>query len=327
MSVTTVKKKRTSRKPIVTIDSVELQTISVSETQKTVESRKVLIETTYANMKECGKKGSGKYVAAIPVELLKVDFTYQRITTSTPARLKKLANHWREDKLMPIIVVAHLEEYLFYIVDDYHRFTASTTMLQDPYKSLDAIVLTNAPKDPDERQKFEAELFVSQNEEVERITPVQMHNARLLIGDDAAINLQKMLDRYGVSYVATSGQRDQAVLGSYDTAYGIAMRNGNKCLEFIFSVIDNAGWRTESNGYSKAIMKGIKDVWCAYPTPEEHNQMHQYYSSALREVDPKLLIAKSRSRYPERNERQTVALYLADMLIENLGFKKSSYFE
>lgn len=326
MSMTTAKSKKTSR----TMSDNLIWTKNFkagNNDQEISDSQKILYETAYANMKECGKKGSGKYVASIPVELLRIDFAYQRITTSTPARLKKLANHWREDKLMPMIVIAHPEEYCFYIVDGFHRFTVATTMLHSTYKALDAIVLTNAPKEPKKRQKFEAELFVSQNEEVERITPIQMHKARLLIGDEAACNLQKLLDKYDVSYVSTSGQREQAVLGSYETAYGIAKRNGNACLEFIFSIIDNAGWRTETNGYSKAIMKGIKDVWCAYPSPEKHNQMHIYYSSELREIDPKLLISKSRSRYPERNETQTVALYLADMLVEDLGFEKSVYFE
>lgn len=326
MSVTTAKNKKASR--AMTDNLILMKNIkSENNGQEISDSQKILYETTYANMKECGKKGSGKYVASSPVELLRVDFAYQRITTSTPNRLKKLANHWREDKLMPMIVVAHPEEYCFYIVDGFHRFTVATTMLHSTYKALDAIVLTNAPKEPKKRQKFEAELFVSQNEEVERITPIQMHKARLLIGDEAACNLQKLLDKYDVSYVSTSGQREQAVLGSYETAYGIAKRNGNSCLEFIFSIIDNAGWKNETNGYSKAIMKGIKDVWCAYPSPEKHNQMHEYFSKELRNVDPKLLIAKSRSRYPERNERQTVALYLADMLIENLGYEKSVYFE
>lgn len=74
-------------------------------------------------------------------------------------------------------------------------------------------------------------------------------------------------------------------------------------------------------------MKGLKDVWCAYPTPNHHNRMHTYYSDALRELDPKKLIAKSRSRYSARDDRQIVALYLSDMLIDNLGFEKSKYFE
>lgn len=319
------KKQKETRETVESI--VLVGNMRLNEKKEIPETQKILFETTYANMKECGKKGSGKYVASIPVELLRVDFAYQRVTTSTPTRLKKLANHWREDKLMPMIVIAHPEEYCFYIVDGYHRFTVATTMLQVLYKALDAIVLTNAPKKPKERQKFEAELFVSQNEEVERITPIQMHKARLLIGDTAATNLQKMLDKYDVSYVATSGQREQAVLGSYETAYAIAKKNGNTCLEFIFSIIDNAGWKTETNGYSKAIMKGIKDIWCAYPSPENHKQMHTYFSKTLRKTDPKMLIAKSRSKYPERNERQTVALFLADMLIDDLGYERSEYFE
>lgn len=327
MGIITANKKETKGK-IESIIFMENMQMNDAKGKKDIpEAQKILFETTYSNMKECGKKGSGKYVAAIPVELLRVDFAYQRVTTSTSSKLRKLANHWREEKLMPMIVVAHPEEYCFYIVDGFHRFMVATTMLSAKYKSLDAIVLTNAPKDAKKRQKFEAELFVSQNEEVERITPIQMHKARLLIGDEAASNLQNMLDKYNVSYVATSGQREQAVLGSYETAYGIAKRNGNACLEFIFSIIDNAGWRTETNGYSKAIMKGIKDVWCAYPGSEKHNLMHVYYSDALRDIDPKLLIAKSRSRYPERDARQTVALYLADMVVENLGFEKSVYFE
>lgn len=314
-----------------TIDSfVLVENMKLNETvdnQRIPETQRILFETTYANMKECGKKGSRKYVASIPVELLRIDPSYQRISTSTPSRLKRLANYWREDKLMPMIVVAHPEEYCFYIVDGFHRFTVATTMLHTTYKALDAIVLTNAPKDAKKRQKFEAELFVSQKDQEERVTPIQMHKAKLLIGDAAANSLQDLLDKYNVSYVANSGQREQAILGSYDTAYSIAKRNGSACLEFIFSIIDNAGWRNETNGYSKAIMKGIKDVWCAYPNPEKHNQMHAYYSDALRKIDPKLLISKSRSRYPERSERQTVALYLSDMVVKDLGFEKSLYFE
>lgn len=291
------------------------------------ESQKILFETTYSNMNECGKKGSGKYVVSIPIELLKVDFDYQRITTSTPKRLRKLANHWTEDKLMPIIVVPHPEEYCFYIVDGYHRFTVVTKLLDIKYKSLDAIVLTNVPKDPSERKIYEASLFVSQNEEVERVTPVQMHKARLLIGDSAARNLQDILDKYNVAYTSSSGQRGQSVLGSYDMAYQIVKRHGRSCLEFIFSIIENAGWKTESNGYSKTIMKGIQDVWCAYPTSEKHIQMYTYYSKVLRKTDPKGVISKSRSKYSERDDKQVVALYLADMLIENLGFEKTKYFE
>lgn len=295
--------------------------ITVTEAQKT------LYETTCNNMTECGRKGNGKYSCSIPVSLLQVDSSYQRIDTRTSKKLKSLANYWCEDKLTPIIVVPHPEEYCFYIIDGYGRFIVSTTMLQSKYKALDAIVLTKVPKGYKERQKFEAELFIGQGTEVERITPVQMHNARLLIGNTPAIILQGMLDKYNVSYVNKPGQRDKAILGSYTTAYEIAQKHGKACLDFIFSIITNAGWRDETNGYSKTIMKSLQDIWCAYATPELHKEMHEYFSKELREIDPGLLIAQARSRYPERDPKQTTALYLADMLMEDLYFEKSEYFE
>lgn len=293
----------------------------------TSEAQKALFETTCNNMTECGRKGNGKYTCSIPVSILQVDPSYQRIDTRTYPKLKRLANYWCEDKLTPIIVVPHPEEYCFYIIDGYGRFIVSTTMLQSKYKALDAIVLTKIPKGYKERQKFEAELFIGQGTEVERITPVQMHNARLLIGNTPAVNLQCMLDKYHVSYVAKPGQRDKAVLGSYATAYEISQKHGKTCLEFIFSIIENAGWKNETNGYSKTIMKSFKEIWCAYATPELHKDMHEYFSRELREIDPGLLIAKARSKYPERDPKQTTALYLADMLIEDLCYEKSGYFE
>lgn len=298
-----------------------------NEKPKVSEEQKILFESTLNNMRECGKKGNGKFTCSIPISLLRVDPAYQRISTRTMSRLRKLANHWNEDKLTPIIVVPHMEECVFYIIDGYGRLIVSTTMLAVPYKALDAIVLTKVPKDPVARQKFEAELFIGQGSEVERITPIQMHNARLLIGDEAAIDLQEILEKYNVSYVSTPGQRDKSVLGSYGTAYEISKRNGKKCLEFIFSIIENAGWRNEANGYSKIIVKSLKDVWNAYPTTELHNKMHTYFSDVLRETDPRGLISKSKARYPERADKIMVSLYLADMLIDDLGFEKSKYFD
>lgn len=309
------------KKKLVEISEIGRKNEEVSEEQK------ILFESTMNNMKECGRKGNGKFTCSIPVSLLKVDSSYQRISTRTKSRLRKLANNWNEDKLTPIIVVPHTEEYCFYIIDGYGRLIVSTTMLDVAYKALDAIVLTKVPKDKKERQRFEAELFIGQGSEVERITPVQMHNARLLIGDIAAIDLQNMLDKHGVSYVSTPGQRDKAVIGSYATAYEISKRNGKKCLEFIFSIIENAGWKNEVNGYSKTIMKSLKDIWNAYSTPELHNKMHSYLSDAFRETDPVHLISKARSRYPERDDKVMVGLYLADMLIDDLAFEKSEYFE
>ena len=124
------------------------------------ESQKILFESTMENMKPCGRHGTGKFVCSIPVDLLRVDEAYQRISTRKEIALRRLARNWSDDKLMPIIVVPHEEEYAFYIIDGYGRYIVSTTMLPNlKYKALDAIVLTKVPKNYSERQKYEAQLL------------------------------------------------------------------------------------------------------------------------------------------------------------------------
>lgn len=291
------------------------------------ESQKILFESTMENMKPCGRHGTGKFVCSIPVDLLRVDEAYQRISTRKEIALRRLARNWSDDKLMPIIVVPHEEEYSFYIIDGYGRYIVSTTMLPNlKYKALDAIVLTKVPKNYSERQKYEAQLFIGQGNEVETVTPVQMHNARLLAGDEAAIILQSMCDKHNISYVSNSGQRNGAVLGSYAVAYDIARINGRSCLDFIFSVIENAGWHTETNGYSRNVMKALKDIWTAHQSTSERNQAFTYLGEELRKTDPHGLIAKARAKYPERDPKQSTGLYIEDLLVDNLNFERAEYF-
>ena len=50
-----------------------------------------------------------------------------------------------------------------------------------------------------------------------------------------------MSKKYGITFVSTKGQRDESILGSYTDTYSIAKVHGEKCLDFIFSIIANAG--------------------------------------------------------------------------------------
>ena len=36
--------------------------------------------------------------------------------------------------------------------------------------------------------------------------------------------------------------------------------HGGKCLDFIFSIIENAGWNRESNGYATYVLRSLKEV-------------------------------------------------------------------
>ena len=80
----------------------------------------------------------------------------------------------------------------------------------------------NAPEDPEERRKFEASIFIGQDSEVEQLKPVQKHNARLLLGNTAAIIIQDICDKYDLKFTSKQGKRDGGVLGSYPSTYEIA---------------------------------------------------------------------------------------------------------
>ena len=232
-----------------------------------------------ANIKPLMTIGKGKNQkvitgsAVVPLSLCFVDSRYQR----THKHLNKLRNKWDERKLTPIILVWHPEEHRFAIVDGQGRFIVAGEKGID---RLNAIILMEAPEDPEERLKFEAEYFIGQDSEVENVKPLEKHLSRVIIGDNAAVSLDKLLNKYEIKFVATKGNRGESVLGSYTDTYSIVKVHGEKCLEFIFSIIENAGWNKETNGYATFVMRALREVWIAHPT--ERKEIHGFLSGSLR---------------------------------------------
>ena len=145
----------------------------------------------------------------------------------------------------------------------------------------------------------------------------------MIIKDNPAIILEKMFAKYGIRYVASRGQRDKCVLGSYTDTYKMARVHVEKCLEFIFSIIQAAGWDKEPNGYSTYVMRALKEAWVAHPT--DRGKIHAYLSAELRKIDPALFGAAGRSRYQMREYRNACILYLEDMICSGLKIPKRIY--
>lgn len=277
-----------------------------------------------ANVVPMMTKGKGRTLhtitgaANVPLSLCYVDSRYQGMRTHK--NIKKLENNWDERKLSPIILVPHPEEYCFAIVDGQGRFIVA------PKKGLDklhAIILMDAPEDPHERLKFEASYFIGQDTEVENVKPLEKHLARVINGDDAATGLENLLKRYGIKFVSNKGNREESVLGSYTDTYSIAKVHGEKCLDFIFSIIYNAGWNKETNGYATFVMRALKDIWISYPN--ERKEIHKYLSKELRKIDPTLFSANSKVKYPKRDHRKSCTLYVEDLVCAGLGLEKRIY--
>ena len=279
-----------------------------------------------ANIKPLMTVGKGKNQrvitgsAVVPISLCTVDSRYQRMRSHK--HLNKLRNKWDVRKLTPIILVLHPEEYRLAVVDGQGRIIVA------PEKGLDhlnAIILMDAPEDPEERLKFEAEYFIGQDSEVENVKPLEKHLSRVIIGDNAAVSLDKLLNKYGIKFVATKGNREESVLGSYTDTYRIIKTHGEKCLDFIFSIIENVGWNKETNGYATFVMRALKESWVSHPN--DRKEIHRFLSKNLRQIDPAHLSAKAKSKYPMRDHRSSCILYVEDLVCEGLGIEKKIYVE
>lgn len=181
----------------------------------------------------------------------------------------------------------------------------------------------DAPDDLDERLKFEAEYFIGQDSEIEIVKPIEKHLSRVIIGDESAIIIDKLLKKYNIRFVSSSGNRDESVIGSYANTYAIAKTHGEKCLDFIFSIIRNIGWDNEPNGYATFVMRSIKKVRVAHP--DDRKKIHSYLSKNLRQIDLHLFSANARVAYPKRDTRAACILYLEDMLCSDIGLERKIY--
>ena len=290
------------------------------------ERRREQYNDTIANIKPLVTIGKGRNQRTItgsvvvPLSCCFVDERYQGMRTHK--KLNRLRSKWDERKLTPIILVPHPEEYRFAIVDGQGRSRVAPEKGMD---RLNAIVLMDAPDDLNERLKFEAEYFIGQDTEVENVKPLEKHLSRVIIGDEAATILDKLLKKYNIKFVANKGQREESVLGSYTDTYSIAKVHGEKCLDFIFSIISNAGWDKESNGYATFVMRALREVWVAHPN--HRNAIHDYLSFGLRQLDPSLFGANARTKYPKRDHRISCVLYTEDMVCDGLGIEKKIYID
>lgn len=293
------------------------QNIEVTEAQKKLFNMVIDNIRSFSTGKS-KKKRIG--IVAIDLSLLYIDSRYQGLRVHR--KIKKLINNWDERKLSPIIVVPHPEECRFAVVDGKGRVLAAKEL---GYDTLYAIVLLDAPENEYDRLKFEAEVFIGQDDEIEKVKPLEKHLARVIIGDEAALALDNMFKHYNISYTDTKGAREAGVLGSYPTTYDIANRHGEACLEFIFSIIHNASWDVEPNGYATFVTESLKDIWTSFQKPSDREKIYEYLSDFLRGIDPTQFSSNARAAYPMRKDtRRACTLYLEDLLFTNLNMKKTA---
>lgn len=267
----------------------------------------IVYNTVMSNLLISGTKAC----AVIPRELMSVDPAYQRLETRNHRKIKAMHDNFDHMIMDALLVVPHPEESTFSIVDGYGRFIASEGILD----KLECVVITSAPSDPDERRHFEASIFARQSLYTEKVTPLQMHKANLILGEPNAVALQEVVDEYNLSIAENKGVRKPGTIGSYTSAYRIIKAKGKIAYESIISTCCKAGYNLSGDGLCDKIIRNLYKIYCFYGDIGLVKVL-----PIMRGTEPSTLKAKGIAAYPERVEL-SLALYLQDYLV-SLGEPK-----
>lgn len=261
----------------------------------------IVYNTVMSNLLISGTKAC----AVIPRELMSVDPAYQRLETRNHRKIKAMHDNFDHMIMDALLVVPHPEESTFSIVDGYGRFIASEGILD----KLECVVITSAPSDPDERRHFEASIFTRQSLYTEKVTPLQMHKANLILGEPNAVALQEVVDEYNLSIAEDKGVRKPGTIGSYTSAYRIIKAKGKIAYESIISTCCKAGYNLSGDGLCDKIIRNLYKIYCFYGDIGLVKVL-----PIMRGTEPSTLKAKGIAAYPERVEL-SLALYLQDYLV------------
>lgn len=302
------------------IDKINKDIKIIFERKRTLEEKAADIGELKGILAAAKASGMNKVTVYIPARLLAIDTSYQT-PNRTERDLRQLVDNWSDFKCQPLMGTPHYETGLVVIMDGYGRTVASHMVDSEKYKELLVTVSLDAPTDPMERRKFEAEMYVYQNRDVSKMTPIQKHGGLEVLNDPTVKLLDSLRDKYGFSYTREKGKRESGVLGSYAQVFKFCRLYGEDCMEWIFDVCQNAGFDRKGNGYASYMIRGLKDVWKLYEN--DRNKTKDFLGRRFRSEIPNVIKAHAVHKYPMLTDTMAVSLYIEDLIVENLHLQQS----
>lgn len=267
-------------------------------------------------------KANGQNVAIIkvPVYMMAIDESYQTVDR-TARKLNYLTSKWDERKIGVLTVVPHEDEGLCYIVDGFGRWQASQLIDKEKYTHLDCAVLLNAPSDPRERKKFEAELFANQNRDVAKLKPVDKHGAMQVLEDPAALALDELQLEYGFTIGKRKYKGDNATGMTINNVYQVLYKgirtHGKGLGKWYFEICKQSGFAIKTYGYTRYVYNALRDAYVTYPY--KRNEIADILIEYFRPITPTEFKAEAVTRYPKLDSETACTVYVKDIIAENMG--------
>lgn len=286
--------------------------------KETAESKEKAYNDRLFSLTEANKQRIGEKVfASIPVELLKVDESYQRIHTYNEDTLRRLIAKFNKDKMDPLVVVIHEEEKRYYIIDGMHRWLAALAL---GITELECVIIV-IKGTPEERRKEEARRFIDQGNEVENVTPLQKHAGKVICGEKEYKILDEVVNELDeIHFKENENSRGKQPIGTltgYVQAVKIA-RKGKAHLKDVFDVLISAGWYKETTGLGNNALRMVSHVLLTHDQPEVKAEC----ARILRRYEPRLFMATAQAAYLTRKPSNANDLYLEDCVCTNLGIER-----
>lgn len=268
-------------------------------------------------MENANQIGNKKF-AYIPLKLLFADSRFQRLHKKGGVKVRRLIDKWINAKCDPLRVSPHNDECMFSIIDGYHRFLAAYAL------GMKRIVceILEVPEDPVERLKFEATLFATQNDELDKLSPVEKHKANLIIGSGEHIILESLLKKYNIPLKANSrgGKVKSGYLAGYTDALAIAKVHGEDTLDRVFAILCESRWNIAKHGFCSHVFRAIKNVLILHPNYSD--QIVEEAIKMFKPISPAQFLAESMAAYPRRMNAERTTLYLEDYLCDAIGMER-----
>lgn len=251
-------------------------------------------------------KGGPVVIANIPARLMSFDTRYQIPERVNRSKVKLIQN-FDIRKMCPLVGVIHEDEGYVAILDGVGRLTATQSIDSEKYEILPVMLLMDAPENPKERLRFEAEYFAMQDDNNAKVKPYQKHGALVCCGDYPAILIENAKSYY---------PDELSYKGQYQDYYRIAKRKGADALDFVLHILKESRMASKRYGVTRYLVRSIADMYRYYGSKVER-VMIDY----LRPITAQQFKADAVHKYPKLSVDSACSLYSEDIVVKEMSLK------
>ena len=202
--------------------------------------------------KEMSMTGRNWFIYDLPVSMIKIDNSYQRVVNDSIVRaiLRNYDNNRVDVKLVNFRFNPDGTGN-FWILDGQHTLTVERELGHETLTCKVFIGLS---------QKEEAKLFSKQNEFRRSITAYNQFKAEVVAELHPAIGIKNLCDSYHIKVEKNNGNIPANTITSVRKLYNIVQKNGIECLDFTLQTLIELGWNKIEAGMNEKVLS----VYVAY---------------------------------------------------------------